>query len=184
MTATPAAKPQISAEAVRTKTGKSWDDWFALLDAVPADRMSHKEIVAHLKQFPELSAWWRQSVAVAYEQARGMRAPHQAPDGYQVSAARTIGVPVAKLFQAWQDEGLREAWLPENPLKIRTSTPSKSLRITWRNGTHISVTLYPRGDARSQVSLQHTKLPDADAVTSYKAFWSNALTRLKNHLEA
>ncbi|MCJ7519417.1 MAG: DUF4287 domain-containing protein [Anaerolineaceae bacterium] len=33
---------KISSDAVKAKTGKSWDEWFALMDASGFAKMSHK----------------------------------------------------------------------------------------------------------------------------------------------
>ena len=39
-------------------------------------------------------------VTVGYEQARGLRKKHQRPEGFQVSASRTVAVPIAVAFAA------------------------------------------------------------------------------------
>jgi hypothetical protein len=45
------------------------------------------------------------------------------------------------------------------------------------------VDLYTKGESKSQVSLQHSKLPDAGAAARMKTFWGTALERLKAFLE-
>ena len=75
----------ISSEAVKAKTGKTWAQWFALLDKSRAQAMSHKDIVAVLAGKNGLGPWWRQMVAVAYEQAKGLRDKHEKPDGFEIS---------------------------------------------------------------------------------------------------
>ena len=44
------AKPRerMSDAAVQAKTGKTWPEWFAVLDKAGAAKMTHKEIAAHL----------------------------------------------------------------------------------------------------------------------------------------
>ena len=181
----PSFTPSMSDSAVQAKTGKTWAEWFALLDAAGAKKMDHKQIVAVLTEQHNVDAWWRQTVTVNYEQARGLRAKHETATGFQVGASRTISAPVSRLFQAWKDARTRARWLPETGLTIRKSTPDKSLRITWSDGvTHLDVELYPKGDAKTQVTIQHSKLPNAAAVTRFKAFWAAALDRLKALLEA
>ena len=86
-TATKAAG--VSDAAVQAKTGKGWQEWFALLDAAGARQMSHKEIAARLYDQLGCPDWWSQMVAVGYEQERGLREKHQTPAGYQVSASKT-----------------------------------------------------------------------------------------------
>ena len=39
-----ATQRKISDAAVRKATGKSWDEWFAVLDSEGADALPHKQI--------------------------------------------------------------------------------------------------------------------------------------------
>jgi uncharacterized protein YndB with AHSA1/START domain len=175
--------PRISDEAVESKTGKTWIRWFKHLDAAGAKKMSHQDIVAHLSEKHAVGPWWRQMVAVTYEQARGLRDKHEKPEGYEISVSRTIEAPVGKAFEAWTDEKTRQKWLPVN-LTIRKATTNKSLRISWEDGkTSVAVAFLPKGPGKSQAVAQHSKLPDAKGAAKMKKFWSQALDRLKEVLE-
>jgi uncharacterized protein YndB with AHSA1/START domain len=179
----PPTQPTISDEAVLAKTGKRWDDWFALLDAAGAQRLSHKEIVALLSEQHAVGAWWRQMVTVAYEQARGLRAPHETPAGFQVSASRTLAVPAAKAYRAWKDTRSRARWLPGIELALRTAAPDKRLRFTCpADQSVVEVYLTAKGDAKTQVAVQHSRLPNAAAVKRQRAFWRAALDALQARL--
>lgn len=174
---------RMSDAAVQAKTGKTWDEWFGLLDAAGAGRMSHREIVAWISREHAVGSWWEQMVTVTYEQARGRRERHQTADGFQASASRTLKAPAGRLFEAWSDEATRRRWLPDADLKIRKATPDRSLRITWQDGTNLDVNLFPKGEDRCQISLEQRKLADADAVARAKAYWKQALDRLRGVLE-
>jgi len=175
---------RMSDAAVAAKTGKAWPEWFALLDAADAHEMSHKQIVAYLAQQHSISLWWQQMITVTYEKERGLRQKHQMPDGYQISGNKTIEVSVETLYLAWLDEGTRNRWLPNTPIMIRKATPNSSLRITWTDGTtHVDVGFYAKGEHKSQVSLQHRKLPDGEAAEQMKGFWTETLNQLKLMLE-
>ena len=174
----------MSDEAVQAKTGRTWDEWFAALDAAGAREMDHKQIVAHLSGRQGIGPWWQQMVTVAYEQARGKRAKHQKADGFQVSGSRTVGVPVDRLFAAWNDEAVRRRWLPEAEFTVRKATPGRSLRLAWGDGTSVDVNLYAKDGAKSQVTIEHSKLPDAEEAARRKAWWSEALDRLRDLLES
>ncbi len=41
-----------------------------------------------------------------------------------------------------------------------------------------------KGDDKSQVVVQHTKLPNAAAATKMKGYWTRALARLRANLES
>lgn len=184
MPATAKAKqPRMSDDAVVAKTGKSWTEWFKILDAAGAKSLSHQEIVALLHNKHGVGPWWQQMVTVTYEQARGLREKHQKPGGYEISVSRTIDAPVNKAFKAWTDEKTRKTWLPSN-LKIRKATANKSVRITWEDDkTSVAVAFLPRGTGKCQVVAQHSKLPNARSAARMKTFWANALDRLKKMIE-
>jgi uncharacterized protein YndB with AHSA1/START domain len=173
----------VGNEAVQAKTGKTWAEWFAVLDAADAQTMSHPQIARYLQEEHSVPDWWCQMVTVGYEQARGLREVHQKTDGFTANASKTLGVPLTVLYDAWADEDKRAAWLSEVGLTVRKATPDKSLRITWRDGSNLDVNLYAKGEEKSQVAIQHSKLPDAEAAALLKAFWGSALGRLEAFLE-
>ncbi len=170
--------------AVRRKTGRGWTEWLAILDRWNAAGRGHRAIAAYLHEERGLEGWWAQTVTVGYEQARGLRAPHQTPQGFEASASRTIGVPLGVLYEAWQDERARGAWLGRS-ITVRRSTPAKSMRITWEDGrTHVTVGFYAKGVGKSMVAVQHSKLSGAADVERKKKLWGAALDALKRRLES
>lgn len=169
----------ISNEAVQAKTGRGWEEWFAVLEAVGARQMKHQAIANYLYEQYGMDGWWAQMVTVGYEQAHGLRDKHQQADGYSASVSRVIQAPLEKLYSAWSDEGIREKWLVGASMTVRKATPNKSMRILWGDDTRLEVNFYEKGEAKSQVVVQHSKLPGASAVAEQKRFWSEALERLK-----
>ena len=175
---------RMSDAAVQAKTGKTWAEWFAILDAAGARKIDHKAIATYLCEQQKVPGWWAQMVTVGYEQERGLREKYQKPSGYAVSGSRTIAVPVAKLYAAWEDKETRARWLKEN-IVIRKATPGKSMRITWADGqTSVDVNFYPKGGNTTQVTVQHSKLADAKQAERMKAYWAERLERLQGMLEA
>jgi uncharacterized protein YndB with AHSA1/START domain len=176
--------PSMSDAAVRAKTGKTWPEWFAILDKAGAAKLSHKEIVAHLVEQHHVGPWWQQMVTVTYEQARGLRAKHEKLGGFEISVSKTLNVPAAAAFTAWQDKRRRARWLPDPAVTIRKATPNKSMRLTWVDGQgSVDVNFYSKGEGKTQVSVQHGKLADAKEAASKKVYWSKALGGLKDLLE-
>ena len=172
--------PRMSDEAVKSKTGKKWDQWFAILDKAGAKEMSHKDIVKFLNSKHDVGPWWQQTVTVTYEQARGLRDTHEKPGGYQISVSRTVNVPLANLYKAVASEKGRSRWLSEDGLVVRKATANKSMRVTWKDGkTSLEINFYPKGDGKSQIVVQHSKLPDAKAAAKMKTFWGKALDQLR-----
>jgi uncharacterized protein YndB with AHSA1/START domain len=182
--ATPRQQPHMSDAAVAAKTGKNWKEWFALLDKTGARKMTHQEIVKHLNEKHNLGPWWQQMVTVTYEQARGLREKNQRPEGYQISVSRTVNAPLAKLYNSFANAKTRSSWLTENGLVVRTATTDKSMRVTWNDKkTSLEINFYPKGADKSQVVVQHSKLPDAKSSARMKNYWGKALDRLRASLE-
>lgn len=172
-------------EAVRERTGRGTDEWFTLLDAWGAGALSHTEIARRLVDVHQVDGWWAQSITVAYEQARGLRAPGQRADGtFSVSATKIVAVPAERLHQAFADEHLRARWLPDASIRVRTATPPRSFRADWEeDGTRIVVGFVAKGDDRTQVAVQHTRIANAEAAARIKTYWRERLTVLKQLLE-
>jgi Domain of unknown function (DUF4287) len=177
-------RPPTSEETVRGATGRAWQEWFAQLDEWGAASRSHGEIARWLMERHGTGNWWAQSISVAYEQARGLRAPGQRPDGWVVTATKTIGVPVERLFQAFGDESLRERWLPGAELRLRTATAPRSARYDWEDGsTRVNVGFTGLNGARSRLAISHERLPDGDTAEAMKSWWRERVTALVPLLE-
>jgi hypothetical protein len=174
-----------SDEAVVDATGRTWDEWFALLDRWDATKRTHTEIARWLRDEQGVDGWWAQSVTVTYEQERGMRAPGQRADGtYSASASKTVGVSVDALYAAFADESVRGRWLGGYELDVRSARPEKSMTGAWEDGTtRLTIGFTAKGDSKSQVALAHEKLPDAQSADEMKAFWKERLGGLKEMLE-
>jgi len=174
----------VGTDAVARATGKAWDQWLAILDKAGAVAMPHKAIAAMLSERFGVPPWWSQMVAVGYEQARGLREPHQKSDGFAASASRTVAAGLDRLYGAWTDPALRAVWLGAAPIEVKRATDGKSMRIAWKaGGSSVDVNFYPAGAGRSRVQVEHGKLADAKTRAAQKSFWGGALDRLKAMLE-
>jgi hypothetical protein len=59
------------------------------------------------------------------------------------------------------------------------------MRVTWNDGkTSLEIYFDAKGEHKSQVVVQHSKLPNAKAASQMKTYWSAALDRLRELLEA
>ncbi|HEY4825305.1 MAG TPA: hypothetical protein VIH85_00995 [Solirubrobacteraceae bacterium] len=180
-------KLKTSDENIRRRTGRGWEDWFAILDEWGAADRSHREIARWLaeQQGAVPLAWNVQAVVGGYELTRGLREAGEKEDGFAVTASRTVAVPVERLFDAFADQSVRHRWLSGAALSERTATRPKSARFDWGDGTtRVNVTFLAREGAKSTVALEHRRLPDAAEATRLKAYWRERLVALKALLEA
>ncbi|HVL98922.1 MAG TPA: SRPBCC domain-containing protein [Egibacteraceae bacterium] len=197
---------RISSGAVRAATGRGWAEWLEELDAAGAGAWDHRQIVAHLeRQAPTVtSGWWRQSIAVAYEQARGKRVVGETADaGFQVGVQRSVGAPAAEVWELIT--GRPDLWLgagasiefvegahyevpagdghPRVSGEVRVVKPGNRLRITWQPEAWaapatLQLTLTTAPSGRTAVSAHLEKLPDAAAREAMRARWRAALERI------
>jgi hypothetical protein len=176
----------ITDKVVLPKTGKTMAEWFAILDEKGAKKLdSHGiyDLIISMDGLKPLGEWNCGLLSTSYQWDRGLRERGEKAGGFEISVSKTIAVPVEMLYSGWLDEGLRKKWLPEK-ITITKSTDNKSVRVLWSDeSTRLSVDLYPKSDDKSQIVIQHLKLPDAEKAAEMKEFWAERLNVLKGILE-
>lgn len=172
--------------AVRAATGKTWNEWLALLDAAGAAKqgLDHQRIwELAMRALPESAGWWGQMVSVGYERVRGLREKNQSSAGaFQSTSSKTLAVPLFAAFAAWADEGLRGNWLEAPDLDFTKLNVGRNIRARWPDGTLLDIRFTDAGPDKCQVVVDTMKLTDADAVQKAKAFWQAQLERLQAYL--
>ena len=182
----PSERTFITDKLVVEKTGAPMEQWFGLLDEQGAKIMKHAEIfdlVANTDGLKPLGQWNQNLLTTIYEWNRGLKERGQKGKDFEISVSKTVNVPIQELFNSFADERFRKNWLNED-IVIRKTTENKSARITWSDGaTSLSVDFYPKGDAKSQVVVQHLKIPDSKMAGQMKEYWATKLEELKSLLE-
>jgi hypothetical protein len=171
--------PQTNAN-LQANSGKGWREWFRILDAWGAKERKHGDVVRHLMDEYSVPGWWAQAITVGYERARGLRAKHQTLTGsFQVSVSKTFPIGVARLYRAFAQAPQRNRWLERGMLEVRTSRKDRDIRFDVPDGASRVVAYFdPKDRNRTTVTVQHEKLPDADAVEEKRAFWKAKLAEL------
>lgn len=193
----------VSDDAVREATGRTPAQWEALLDARGATDLSHKQIVALLKESGEIeSGWWRQMLAVDYERRKGKRMVGQTADtGFQIGVQRTLPIPPEDAWALLTSPQGVAAWLgAAPPLKwekgetyalkdgaageVRVFKPGSHLRITvqpdgWPRASTLQVRVMPKGEQKTVVSFHQEHLPGADEREERRRFLESALDALQ-----
>ena len=173
----------MSDAALKAKTGCPWERWVKALDRVQAHTWPHRRIAEYVHEKYKIPGWWSQTVTVGYERIKGLRAIGQRRDGgFEATKSKTFAVSLSRLYRAWSDAGTRARWLPGVDLTVRTATRHKSMRITWPDKTSVQVGFAARSAAKSQVQVQHAKLPDRGAATKMKEYWDGRLAALQEVL--
>ena len=172
-----------SDETIKRGSGKSWDDWFAILDAWGATKRSHTEIARYVSEKHGVSGWWAQTVTVGYERGRGMRRLHERTSGFYVGVSKTLPVGVMRLSEEFTDTKKRNRWLEPGLLRTRTSQPGKSARFDFlEDDSRVHVYFVSKGRGKATVAIQHERLADEGAVEERRSFWKERLARLAERL--
>lgn len=177
-----ATQTGISSESVKSKTGRTWEQWLNLLDREKADLLPHKEIAQLLSEKYQISPWWSQMVTVGYERARGLREMHQTSQGFVAGVSRTINVD-QKTVWAKLTGAERKIWL-KGTFEDFSSTAPRSLRLSLPDGSRVELALTAKGPQKTTITASHAKLKGAGEVAARKEFWQDALGKLKKLLEA
>lgn len=178
-----APRTMVSTDAIVRATGRTHDEWFAILDAWGATSHQHTAIATHVRDDLGVPGWWAQNITVDYERARGMRAPHQMASGFSVSANRTLGASAQRALAAFTDPSVRERWLP-TPMQPRPTRAKLTGRFDWPDPpSRVVVVVAEKGADKSTVSLAHEQLPDAESAARLKTAWREWLGALKALVE-
>jgi hypothetical protein len=167
----------MSDASVKKATGCTWPRWVAALDYAKAETWTHREIADYVHTKYNVPDWWTQMVTVGYERIKGLRVRGQRRDGtYEVSKSKIFAIPVAELFDAFNDARQRSQWLSIEA-EVR-ATPNKSARFRWPDGSAVDVGFFAKGPAKSQVAIGHRKLRSAADAARMKSFWTEKLRHL------
>ena len=178
-----AYRPEMSDDAVAARTGRTWKQWFAMLDKAGAARLDHKGIVKLAAKIGGAGPWWRQMVTVEYERARGLRAKHETATGFSVSVSKTFTSDVAVLYASAADAKRRKKWFPAGVLKVSSLTEDKYVRASW-NDARLEINFYSKPGGKAQIAVQVNKLTRKSDVERERAAWKRALAILEITLSA
>ncbi|UNX53468.1 hypothetical protein MF406_10705 [Georgenia sp. TF02-10] len=178
------AAPQLSDEAVRAGTDRSWEEWVDLIDAGPGRAAGHTAIATWLREAHAVDGWWAQGVTVGYERITGIRLPGQMPDGtFTVSRSRTLPGDLDALRAVLLDDDARASLFPGLRTSLRSSPTAKQLRFdVWDAGSGepagVLAVSVDRARAGIKLVVTHEKLASVQAADVWKAFWGDWISSL------
>lgn len=197
--------PALTDANAHERTGKTLGQWFEALDAFGGLAKGRRELVQHLYTGHELEEWWATSLVVEYERARGAREKDGQPKGYSLCSTKTVAAPLTRVFRAFGEPADLDAWLgPRTEVEFRDGgrlanadgdrasftriRADKDLRLAWEQaergpGSQVEVLFADKGKGKTGITLNHTRIQDRRHADELRAGWSQALERLKAHLE-
>ncbi len=204
MNVTYVAANEMSAEAIRKATGKSWDDWYGLMDKFGGAAKGRKALGEFLLKKHGVDAWWTTTLIVEYEKARKVVEKDGQPKGYNICVTKAIKAKPAQVFDAFSSAAKLGKWLGAGTKldfreggsletagghrgSIKKINPGKLIRFTWEGQRHaagelVEVKLQPSGE-KCSVILTHDRIQTRDAADGLRTAWGQALDTLKAQLE-
>jgi uncharacterized protein YndB with AHSA1/START domain len=190
---------------VRARTGKSWEAWYDLVDALDGQpSLGRRAITELLMKDHGLHPWWAQTIAVEYESARRVLEKDGRPKGYAICVTKTIGAPPERVFDAFATAAALDAWLGDGSSVAFTEggrwsnadgnrgayakiARPKTLRFTWEDddpalASTVEVKLAPKGDKCALV-LNHERIQTRALADGLRDAWGPAVERLKRYVE-
>ena len=199
-------KRLASDAAVKKATGKTWQQWFKLIDgAKDLDKTNHKEVAGWLYTKHIKSGWWSQCITVGYEYERGLRTVGETKDvGFEIGVQKTFLLSAAKAWQLITSPKGVKLWLGDPPAggqkltlkpkakyqtrdgttgEIRSLKKPERLRFTWQpNGrsqpTTAQISLIPAKD-KTAIHFHHEKLADTKERDKMRKHWNQVLNKLQ-----
>ncbi len=196
-------QPQTD-DAIRAATGKTWEQWFAALDAFGAAVKGRRATGDHLVGELALDPYWSSTLVVEYEKARSIVEKDGRPKGYMICVSKTVAASADDAFSAFADPKALASWFGKGTTaefqeggryqnddgdrgtfkKIR---PGKSLVFTWENpreepGGVVEVKFQPSGKKLS-VMVAHDRIQGRAHADGLRRGWGQALDALKARLE-
>ena len=168
--------PGMSDAAIKAKTGRTWPQWVKALDAAGARTLDHRDIVKLVHAKFGLGPWWQQMVAVGYERLMGKRALYQKADGFSASISKTCAVSPKALFSVFDNAKTRKKLLGAD-VSFSTRAPTKGLRFAWPKGGRVVIAFIAKGAGKTQITVEHAKLPKATDVARMKKFWRGVIAK-------
>ena len=171
----------ITDKVVLPETGKTIEEWFAVMDKKGAAGLTSEKIfllTGTIKGLNNLNEWNRNLLTTTYTWHKGLRERGEKAGGFEICVSKTVNVPLNVLYTAFTDDAQRKRWLKDK-IVIRKATENKSARVTWSdNKTSLSIDFYAKGSEKSQIVIQHMKIENAARAGELKDFWKGRVEAL------
>ncbi len=195
----------MTEEAIRAATGKTWEEWFAVLDARGGPAQGRREINNYLYADCKIDIWWCSTLNIAYEAARGVVEKDGRPKGYTICATKTIAAPLEQVYDAWTTSQNLDRWFGAGNRAdvadggrfqnadgdagtFKRVRANKDLRFTWEHPEHtpggiVDVAFQDKGKGKTGIIATHDRIQTRAEADGLRAGWLGALDRLKGWLE-
>ena len=165
-----------SAESALNATGRTYEQWYELLDKAGGRELSHQEIARWLGSQGIESGWWCQSITGSYERHIGRRVEGQTCDGdFKTSASKTLDATLDEVLRRWCAQVQGQTEFNGVPLVDEPAVAGNGRWRYWRaklaDGGRVTVSITHASSGKTSFGLSHDKLGSRDDVESWKTYW-------------
>ena len=175
--------------AVVKATGRTLDDWFAILEERGAGSLTHKDIARLLRDDCGVPGWWSQMLTVEYERKIGRREVGQRTTGeFRTTVSRTLSGTMDEALDRWlaalppagAGAAFDGAAFASEPT-IRGTEKRRSWRVTLTDGARITAVISAKpqvaakGGEATLLAVETSRLTGRSGIDRWKAFWKGYL---------
>lgn len=176
------ADPHVEAHLVVKATGFQREDWFRLLDARKAQSLSVEAIVEWLKANTKLDAWWSESIALAYVEARGIGGLGQTASGYfSTSVSRDFAIELPRLFTVLTE---LQSWPSQPAARLLARRDNERIQVSFEDASRATVTFIEQAANRVTVVVSHELIESEHDAVQIEKFWNRLLEGFAQRLGA
>ena len=103
----------LTDEACKAATGKTFPEWFAVIDGLGGPAIGRKPVNDHLYGELKIDMWWIATINNLYEAQKAVVEKDGRAKGFNICVTKTVAAPLDKLYNAWTDPALLAKWFGE-----------------------------------------------------------------------
>ena len=174
--------PVVTHADVKKKTGRTWQEWFALLDRDGAAKLDRRQITRIVASKYGIGLWWRRTIAKAYERSGAALGAAQEPGSDPVAGPSRATQPPTRAHSAT----IYDIEPRAHPVTSRTlgSRPAPGT-ISNRHGASVG-NVDVSGDRFEAVHSESDgvadSIRDVRPVRKMRAFWKARVESLQKSL--
>jgi uncharacterized protein YndB with AHSA1/START domain len=193
----------LTDEACKQATGKSFGEWYAVLDEQFGPNQGRRPLTNHLYNELKVDIWWCSAIVSGYEAHHGIKEKDGRAKGYFICSTKTLNAPLEKVYAAWASQDALRGWLSDDVKaevkdggqfasgsakgEFKRVRENKDLRLAWvgpsGDESIVDVQLSDKGKGKTGLLVNHDRLQTREEADGMRRAWGEALDRLKAKLE-
>jgi uncharacterized protein YndB with AHSA1/START domain len=190
----------VTDEACLAATGRTITQWIEAMEEQGATCKTRRDAISWLVPQMNKDFWWPTTIWVEMERRKGIVKKDGRAEGYNICSTKTVNAPIAAVFAAFATPGELN-WFggvvesdhsiksPEGHVGTATRVrQDKDLRYVWQtkgssDPSEVEVMLSEKA-GKTGIIVNHNRIQTRNEADGLRRAWGEALTKLKQQLEA